>query len=152
MISEMTKQAGLGLGERVKIAAAIVAIHNYDRTQKVLELAGEVKTAALQKLGQDLTDEQAIEVALAGMDEESKAKNSLAGLLGRYKDFSANAINSAGRGIGQGAKWLADTNINAAKGLYDLSPRRVVDSNVAAYQKLLAMLRGGQGADTAGME
>jgi hypothetical protein len=150
MISEMTKQAGLGLGERVKIAAAIVAIHNYDRTQQVLNLAGEVKVAALQKLGQDLSDEQAIEVALAGMDEESKAKNSLAGLLGRYKDFSANAINTAGRGISQGAQFALHNSPGEVA--YNAVGRPVVDANKAVAQRLLAMLRGGQGADTAGME
>ena len=33
MISEMTKNAGMALGERVKIAAAIIAMSNYDRVQ-----------------------------------------------------------------------------------------------------------------------
>lgn len=41
MISEMTKQAGMALGERVKVAAAILTMYHYDKTQEeMLKEAG----------------------------------------------------------------------------------------------------------------
>lgn len=67
-VSEMTKQAGLKLSERVKVAAAILTMHHYDRTQAILETAGEIKKTAALQYKVDVPDEVAIQAAADVID------------------------------------------------------------------------------------
>lgn len=153
MISEMTKQAGMALGERVKVAAAILTMHHYDRTQgQILDLAGEIKTAALQKYGQAISDDQAVEAAIRAMEEE-ESQRSLAGLLGRYKDYSKDyaqrvsehplfyGTGGIARDLKRSAGPVWDANVGAANW--------IKDTNVDAAQRLLAILRRNQGGQEA---
>lgn len=80
MLNEIVKQANVDLLGRVKIAAAIIAIHNYDRTQDILQAAGEIqKNAAFQ--GIRLDNNQAIASAQNAYAEMDQAKQANLGSI-----------------------------------------------------------------------
>lgn len=156
MIAEMTKQAGCTLAERVKIAAAILAMHHYDYTQAVVGLAGEIKTAALYKLGQNLSDDEAMQAAMAGMEDE-EANRSLAGLLGRGVD----AYRGAAQAQGDFLKKIPGAYANASRAALEAaqhSPLSVLGGPIgragqgidAQTARLIALLKGQQGAQEEG--
>jgi len=113
MLSEMTKQAGCKLGERVKIAAAVVAMHNYDRTQDIIETAGEMKkTAALR--GIDLPDVVALNGARETFEELDRKK--LASYVGELNMTKTAAPAWLQRALGS----LKGTGSKASKSLDSL--------------------------------
>lgn len=97
MLNEMVKSAGCSLAERVKIAAAVVTLHNYDRTQDIIETAGQIKTAAAHN-GVNMPDEMAIQAS-----HESYLEGDMAKVAGKKWDSVKKFMGKPGMRIGGSA-------------------------------------------------
>lgn len=112
MLNEMVKSAGCSLAERVKVAAAIVVMHNYDRTQDIMGTAGYIKTAAAQQ-GIDMPDATAINAAEVTLIESDMAKVAAKIDMAKVKSFLGKpgvripGLALAGGGVAAGGAALA---------------------------------------------